>query len=109
MFLDNSVVANGIAWVWGVSVFQDGSWSATAGLAPAEACLETRERRHRPISPDFAGRLRRPAKSGETDVRGGTHVLVYKHRSTGASPVVTKSKSLKGVSEKREVYQGRAT
>ncbi len=51
-----------------------------------------------PISPDFVGRLKRPARSGETQSVG--LVLVTKHRSTGASPVVTKSKS-------RRVYQKR--
>ena len=98
MFLDNSVVANGIASEWGVSAFQDGSWSATAGLAPAEACLETSERRHRPHFPRFCWPLEAASKIRRNKWVG--LVLVSKHRSTGASPVVTKSNSL-GVYQKR--------
>jgi len=53
------------------------------------------------VSPDFAGRLRRPAKWVGL-------VLVSKHRSTGASPVVTKSKSLGAYQKRGAVNQERA-
>ncbi len=55
-----------------------------------DVCKPERPAAH-PVSPDFAGRLKRPAKSGEM----GTMLrsLVSKHASAGASPAVADPKS----------------
>ena len=68
MFLDNSVVANVIAL--GVMVFprfKMGRGPPPLGLPQRKHVWKPESEGIDPISPDFAGRLRRPAKSGETN------------------------------------------
>src|SRR5436190_10567470 len=97
MFLDNSVVANVIAL--GVMVFprfKMGRGPPPLGLPQRKHVWKPESEGIVPISPDFAGRLRRPANQEKQMGGAGSGFQTSFHRGEpGTSPpVVTKSNSL---------------